>query len=47
MEGRSAIYISTLRDYIEALGGHLEITAVFGEDRVPVVVGAREGEGSE
>jgi hypothetical protein len=32
--------ISTLRDYIEALGGRLEITAVFeDEDRVAVAVG--------
>jgi DNA-binding Xre family transcriptional regulator len=41
MEGRSEIYLSTLRSYIEALGGHLEIAAVFGEDRVPVAIGAR------
>jgi hypothetical protein len=46
MEGRSEIYLSTLRHYIEALGGHLEIAAVFGDDRVPVAVGPREDEGS-
>ncbi len=40
MENRSEIYLSTLRDYIEALGGRLEITAVFDDDRVPVAVGA-------
>jgi DNA-binding Xre family transcriptional regulator len=39
MEARSEIYLSTLRSYIEALGGHLEIAAVFGDDRVPVAVG--------
>ncbi len=39
MEGRSEIYLSTLRSYIEALGGHLEIAAVFGDERVPVAVG--------
>jgi DNA-binding Xre family transcriptional regulator len=39
IEGRSEIYLSTLRSYIEALGGHLEITAVFGKDRIPVAVG--------
>ena len=38
IEGRSEIYLSTLRSYIEALGGHIEITAVFGDDRVPVAV---------
>jgi DNA-binding Xre family transcriptional regulator len=46
MEGRSEIYLSTLRSYIEALGGHLEIAAVFGDDRVPVAVGPREEENS-
>ena len=40
MENRSEIYLSSLRDYIEALGGRLEITAVFDDDRVPVAVGA-------
>jgi transcriptional regulator with XRE-family HTH domain len=40
MEKRSEIYLSTLRSYIEALGGHLEITAVFDDERVPVAVGA-------
>jgi DNA-binding Xre family transcriptional regulator len=39
MEARSEIYLSTLRSYIEALGGHLEIAAVFGDDRVPVTIG--------
>jgi DNA-binding Xre family transcriptional regulator len=41
MENRSEIYLSTLRSYIEALGGRLEITAVFDNDnhRVPVAVG--------
>src|SRR5580698_10483457 len=41
MESRSEIYLSTLRSYIEALGGRLEITAVFDDDnhRVPVAVG--------
>ena len=39
MEARSEIYLSTLRSYIEALGGHLEIAAVFGDEHVPVAVG--------
>jgi DNA-binding Xre family transcriptional regulator len=46
LEGRSEIYLSTLRSYIEALGGHLEIAAVFGDERIPVAVGPGEGEGS-
>jgi DNA-binding Xre family transcriptional regulator len=38
LEDRSDVYLSTLRSYIEALGGHLEIAAVFGEERVPVEI---------
>lgn len=37
LERRSDVQLSTLREYIEGLGGHLEITAVFDDDlRVPV-----------
>lgn len=36
LEGRGDIYLSTLRSYIQALGGHLEIAAVFDDQRVPV-----------
>lgn len=32
VEGKEDIRLSTLRHYVEALGGHLEIRAVFGED---------------
>ncbi|MCA1697752.1 MAG: helix-turn-helix domain-containing protein [Actinobacteria bacterium] len=39
LEGRSDVYLSTLRSYVEALGGHLEIAAVFGDERVPVNLG--------
>jgi len=39
LEARSDVYLSTLRSYVEALGGHLEIAAVFGDERVPVHVG--------
>ena len=42
VESRSDIYLSTLRSYVEALGGHLEITAVFGDERLPVKVGPAE-----
>ncbi len=31
--------LSTLRSYVEALGGHLEVTAVFEDERFPVTVG--------
>jgi DNA-binding XRE family transcriptional regulator len=42
LEGRSDVYLSTLRSYIEALGGHLEIAAVFDDERLPVNVGPTE-----
>jgi DNA-binding Xre family transcriptional regulator len=42
LEGRSDVYLSTLRSYVEALGGHLEIAAVFGKERLAIAVGPRE-----
>ena len=42
LEGRSDLYLSTLRSYVEALGGHLEIAAVFGSERLAVAVGPGE-----
>jgi DNA-binding Xre family transcriptional regulator len=47
LEGRSDVYLSTLRSYVEALGGHLEIAAVFGDERVPVEVGPGQRESAE
>lgn len=34
LEARSDHLTSTLRRYVEALGGKLEVTAVFGERRI-------------
>jgi DNA-binding Xre family transcriptional regulator len=39
LESRSDVYLSTLRAYIEALGGHLEIAAVFDDERVAIAPG--------
>ena len=39
LESRSDHLTSTLRRYVEALGGKLEITAVFGERRVKLKQG--------
>jgi DNA-binding XRE family transcriptional regulator len=36
LEHRDDMQLSTLRDYIEGLGGHLEISAVFDEVTIPV-----------
>lgn len=35
LEHRDDLFVSTLRQYVEALGGHLEVSAVF-EDEEPV-----------
>jgi hypothetical protein len=42
LEGRSDIYVSTLHGYIEPLGGHLEVAAVFDDQRLTVNVGPIE-----
>ncbi len=34
IEHQSDLYLSTLKDYVEMLGGELELTAVFPEARV-------------
>lgn len=39
LERREDLYLSTLREYVEALGGKLELTAVFDEDRRPLAIG--------
>lgn len=36
IERRTDLYLSTLRSYVEALGGHLELTAVFPDAAVPI-----------
>jgi DNA-binding XRE family transcriptional regulator len=36
MERRTDMYISTLRDYIRAMGGELEIVATFPEGQVKI-----------
>lgn len=37
IEHQQDIYLSTLQSYIEALGGHLEIVAVFPDERILLV----------
>ena len=36
IENSPDVYVSTLRRYVEALGGHLELTAVFDDQVVPL-----------
>ena len=36
LERRTDMYVSTLRKYIEAMGGELEIRAVFGDGVVRI-----------
>lgn len=38
LEHRCDVQLSTLRDYIESLGGHLEVSAIFDDVRVPVAL---------
>jgi DNA-binding Xre family transcriptional regulator len=40
LENRDDLYLSTLNDYVEALGGHLELRAVFPDDVVLIDVAA-------
>ncbi len=42
VEHSGEMELSTLRGYVEALGGRLEITAVFDDERFPVSVGPRD-----
>jgi DNA-binding XRE family transcriptional regulator len=37
IERRDEILLSTLNKYVQALGGKLEVTAVVGEQRVPLM----------
>lgn len=37
LEQRSDVYLSSLRQYVEALGGELEVNAVFDGKRHPIV----------
>lgn len=39
IENRQDVYLSTLRDYVEALGGSLELAAVFDGERVALAIG--------
>jgi len=34
MERRTDLYLSTLENFVEAMGGHLEIYAVFGDGKI-------------
>jgi DNA-binding XRE family transcriptional regulator len=38
IEHTGDVQLSTLRSYVEALGGKVEITAVFGNERFPIAI---------
>lgn len=40
LERSPDVYLSTLREYVEALGGRLEVAALFDDDRERVLIGA-------
>ena len=39
IERQEDLFVSTLREYIEALGGELELSAVFGQQRILLTTG--------
>ncbi len=39
LERQTDLYLSTLRSYIEAMGGVLEVVARFGDERIPIRIG--------
>ena len=41
MENTDDHLVSTIRSVVESLGGHLELVAVFNDERIPVVVPSR------
>lgn len=41
IESRSDLYLSTLRQYIEGMGGHLELRADFPSGSVNIEIGGR------
>ena len=47
IDGEGDIYLSTLRHYIEAIGGRLEITAVFPDETIRLVPATVESESAE
>jgi hypothetical protein len=38
VERQGDLYLSTLQRYVAALGGRLEVTAIFEDERVPIAV---------
>src|SRR6266545_3405482 len=41
IERQQNLYLSTLAEYVEALGGELKISAVFADEEVEISVGSR------
>lgn len=39
LERREDVYLSSLREYVEALGGTLEVAAVFEDERTAIALG--------
>jgi len=44
MENRTDLYLSTLENFVEAMGGHREIYAVFPEGKIKLIQRMEEGE---
>lgn len=39
LERRDDVYLSSLREYVRALGGELEVAAIFDDERMPIAIG--------
>jgi hypothetical protein len=46
MEHRTDLYLSTLQNFVEAMGGHLEIYAAFPDGRIKLTHATEEEEGT-
>jgi transcriptional regulator with XRE-family HTH domain len=46
IEHEDDVYLSTLRRYVEALGGQLEVTATFGDETEPLTANAADADTS-
>src|SRR6266567_9151045 len=42
MEHRTDVYLSTLENFVEAMGGHLEMYAVFGDGKIKLTCATEE-----
>ncbi len=47
IEHQDDLYLSTLREYVEALGGHLQVAAIFDDQTILLTAPGRQTESEE